>query len=100
MNTAVIVRHKVRDYDAWLPLFEEHGTVRRQYGGIGDQVYRVDGDPNDLIVINFFADLERAKAFTQDPSLREVMGRAGVISDPQVTFAVEAEEATYPVAVA
>ena len=100
MNTAVIVRHKVRDYDTWLPIFQEHGTVRRQYGGLGDQVYRVNGDPNDLIIVNFFADLERAKAFTQDPSLRETMGRAGVISEPEVTFAEEAEEATYPVAVA
>ena len=100
MNTAVIVRHKVRDYDTWLPLFQEHGTVRRQYGGLGDQVYRVNGDPNDLIVVNFFEDLERAKAFTQDPSLREILGRAGVIGEPEVTFAQEAEEATYPVAVA
>lgn len=99
MNTAVIVRHKVRDYDTWLPLFQEHGTVRRQYGGIGDQVYRVDGDPNDLIIVNLFADPEQARAFAQDPSLREVMGRAGVIGEPEVTFAVEAEEATYPVAV-
>lgn len=100
MNTAVIVRHKVRDYDTWLPIFQEHGTVRRRYGGLGDQVYRVNGDPNDLIIVNFFADLERAKAFTQDPSLRETMGRAGVISEPEVTFAEEVEEATYPVAVA
>lgn len=100
MNTAVIVRHRVRDYDAWLPIFQEHGAVRRQYGGRGDQVYRVNGDPNDLIIVNFFADLERAKAFTQDPSLREAMGRAGVISEPEVTFAEEAEGATYPVAVA
>ena len=100
MNTAVIVRHKVRDYDTWLPLFQEHGIVRRQYGGLGDQVYRVNGDPNDLIVVNFFEDLERAKAFTQDPSLRETLDRAGVIGEPEVTFAQEAEEATYPVAVA
>lgn len=99
MNTAVIVRHKVRDYDAWLPVFQEHGAVRRQYGGLGDQVYRVNGDPNDLIVVNFFENLERAKAFSQDPSLREAMSRSGVISDPEVTFAVEAEEATYPIPV-
>ena len=99
MNAAVIVRHMVRDYDTWLPLFQEHGTVRAKYGGLGDQVYRVDGDPNDLIVVNVFADLDRAKAFSQDPSLREIMGRAGVIGEPQITFAQKAEEATYPVAV-
>lgn len=96
---ALIVRHKVRDYDSWLPIFIEHGEVRRRYGGTGHQVYRLGGDPNDLTVVNLFETLDGARRFAQDPSLAEVMGRAGVISEPQELFCEEADAATYSVAV-
>lgn len=97
--TGVIVRHKVRDYDTWLPAFIEHGEVRRSYGGIGDEVYRVNGDPNDLVLVLRFEDLARAQAFTADPSLPEAMQRGGVVSEPQITFTVSAYTADNTVAV-
>lgn len=96
---ALIVRHKVQDYDAWLPSFIEHGEVRRRYGATGHQVFRLQDDPNDLIIVLGFEDLDRARAFTADPSLAEAMHRAGVISAPEESFCDAADVATYSVAV-
>jgi len=99
MGTAVIVRHRVKDYDTWRPLFEEHGEVRRRYGAQGHELYRTDGDANELIIVNRFRDLAGAHAFAADPSLPEVMQRAGVISEPQISFCELVETADYGAAV-
>ncbi|HKR99834.1 MAG TPA: cyclase [Candidatus Dormibacteraeota bacterium] len=96
---AVIVRHRVRDYDTWKPLFDQHGDVRRQYGAIGHQLYRVSGDPQELIVVNQFADLASAQAFTRDPSLPKMMENAGVEGAPDIAFCEQVESAEYPIAV-
>lgn len=98
--TGVIVRHKVRDFDAWLPLFIEHGEVRRRYGAIAHQVYRLAEDPKDLIVVNVFKDLDSARAFAADPSLPEAMQRGGVVSEPQIWFTEQADVTEYAPALA
>ncbi|MBI2763367.1 MAG: hypothetical protein HYX54_06420 [Chloroflexi bacterium] len=91
----VIVQHHVADYDRWLPVFLEHGTVRRQHGATGHSVSRSVADPNSLVIVNEFATLAGATAFSQDPSLPEVMVRAGVDGPPQVWIVNESDNATY-----
>jgi hypothetical protein len=91
----VIVRHKVRDFDAWKPVFEEHGKIRRGHGATGHVIYRDLDDPNDVIVLNSFPTKEQAEAFAADPSLKEAMERSGVVTEPQVTFAREVETIDY-----
>jgi hypothetical protein len=29
----VIVQHRLKDYDAWKPVFDEHQAARKQHGG-------------------------------------------------------------------
>jgi len=87
----VIVQHRVRDFDAWLPVFKEHRAVREQYGCRGHRVFRRLDEPNDVTVILDFPSRERAEAFYQEPSLREAMERGGVVSEPQATFLEEAD---------
>src|SRR5438045_3181459 len=97
---AVIVRHRVKDYEAWKPLFDEHGEVRRRYGGTGHEIYRVSGDPLDLIIVNLFKDEAGAKGFMADLSLPEVMSRGGVASEPEITVCEQADATAYSLAVA
>lgn len=97
---AVIVRHRVRDYEAWKPIFDEHGAVRRRHGALGHRLYRVAGDPDEQVIVNLFQDAEGAQAFLADPSLREVMQRAGVEGQPDVLVCDRTESVDYPVAVA
>jgi heme-degrading monooxygenase HmoA len=91
----IIVQHKVRDYDAWKPVFDEHGDVRRRHGATGHELYRGLHDPNEVTVVNHFASREQAEAFAADPSLKAAMERGGVISEPRITWARETEAVDY-----
>jgi uncharacterized protein (DUF1330 family) len=93
--TKVIVKHRVVDYDRWYPVFAEHGEVRRTHGATGHSIEREVADPNSLIVVNEFATLEGARAFTQDPSLQDAMARAGVDGAPTVWIVEESETKRY-----
>jgi quinol monooxygenase YgiN len=91
----IIVQHKVRDFDSWKPVFDEHGVVRRKHGATGHEIYRAVDDPNDITVVNHFRSKEGAQALAADPSLKEAMERAGVISGPRITLAEETETVGY-----
>ena len=93
--TKVIVQHHVTDYDRWLAVFTEHEDVRRQHGATGHSVNRVAADPNSIVIVNEFATLEGARAFSQDSSLPAAMERGGVDGPPQVWIVEEAEAKQY-----
>jgi hypothetical protein len=61
----------------------------------GHIINRAVDDPNALVVVNEFATVDAARAFMTDPSLPEVMQRAGVDSAPQVWLVDEAESELY-----
>jgi hypothetical protein len=91
----VIVQHHVVDYDRWYPVYTDHERVRRQHGGTGHSITRDVADANNLVIVNDFATLEGARAFSQDPSLPAAMERGGVDAPPQVWIADEAEAKSY-----
>ncbi len=93
--TKVIVQHRVADYDRWYPVFTEHEEVRRQHGATGHSISREVADRNSLVIVNDFATLEGARAFSQDPSLPAAMERGGVEGRPQVWIVDEAEARQY-----
>jgi heme-degrading monooxygenase HmoA len=91
----VMVRHTVRDFATWKAVFDEHGAVRRKHGATGHDLYRGIQDPNEITVVNYFPSTQHAEAFAADPSLKEAMERGGVISEPQIIWADEAETVKY-----
>jgi hypothetical protein len=90
-----IVAHHVVDYDRWYPVFTGHEAVRRQHGATGHSINRAASDANTIVIVNDFATLEGALAFTQDPSLPAAMEAGGVDGAPQVWIVEEAEARTY-----
>jgi hypothetical protein len=91
----VIVQHHVVDFDRWHVVFTEHEGVRRRHGATGHSLNREVKDPNTIVIVNDFATLEGARAFSQDPSLPEAMKRGGVDGAPQVWIVDEAEAKRY-----
>ena len=91
----VIVQHEVADYDTWIAVFAEHQAVRQSHGATGHSVSRAASDPNVLVIVNDFATLDGAIAFTQDPSLPAAMAKGGVTGHPQVWITNEADAAAY-----
>jgi hypothetical protein len=93
--TVLVVHHRVRDFDAWKPVFDDHESSRREHGATRHWVYRTTDDPNDVVVAVEFPSPERARAFLDDPSLREAMQRGGVEGEPHVHMREEVEALTY-----
>jgi hypothetical protein len=60
----------------------------RPAGGATDEAYvmRNIDDSNDLTINLGQRDLERAKAFTQTASLKEIMQKPGVTGTPEIRF--------------
>jgi hypothetical protein len=91
----VIVQHHVTDYDRWLAVFNEHQAVRQAHGATGHSVSRGTDDANSIVIVNDFATLDGALAFSKDPSLPEAMTRGGVDGAPQVWITNEADARFY-----
>ena len=82
--TTVIVNHQVADIDAWKHVFDEHGTARRSHGCTSEEIFQDAGNANDVTIVMTYPSVTAARAFLDDPSLKEAMGRAGVQSAPDI----------------
>jgi len=82
----VEVSHAVKDYAKWRPFFDKDSVNRKGNGMELLVVGRKNDKPNDIIVALQASDVAKAKTFTTDAKLKEVMKKAGVISKPGFTF--------------
>ena len=88
----LLIRHKVVDFATWKPLFDEHGATRRANGSQGGRLFRNAADPNEVLVLLTWDDLDRAYLFVESDDLREMMRRMGVADQPDVWFLEEADQ--------
>jgi len=87
----VIVRHKVRDFDAWKPIFYADSKRQRDAGCTRWHLTRSKHDKNELVIIFECEDLDKAKTVFSDPSLADLMKKAGVVDQPTMFFLEEVE---------
>lgn len=80
----VIVQHKVKDFDTWLPLFHAHEPTRRQYGCEGALVHRRIEDPQDVVIVLRWRTAQGFQDFVTNSDLKDVMAKAGVLAPPIV----------------
>ncbi len=79
------VRHTSADYATWRPFFDDDEARRRAAGATGvKHVFRDVDDPNTVTVIIEWDNEENARKFMNEPALKEVMERSGVIGMPAV----------------
>lgn len=79
------VRHTVDDYEKWRPVFDADESRRRAAGATGvNRIYRDADNPNIVTAILEWDNEENARKFMDDPALREVMQKGGVIGMPSV----------------
>ncbi len=86
MSQFVLVRHKVRDFNAWKVGFDAHAPKRAAAGLSNKQVLRSADDANEVVIVLEAGDMERAKAFIASPDLREAMQSFGLVDRPDVYF--------------
>jgi heme-degrading monooxygenase HmoA len=87
-----LVIHTVEDYKKWKAIFDEHASVRKEYGGKGATLFRNADDPNTLVILWDWESTEKAREFAQSDSLRDAMQRAGVQGMPTIIFLEEIEK--------
>jgi hypothetical protein len=93
--TTVYIHHRVADYNVWKPEFDRAIQADwckdiRTY-----RVWRGLDDPNLVIVANTFDSRQAAEALMSNATLREAMGRGGVIpSSVQIDYVDEVAAGT------
>lgn len=81
------VVHHVKDFDAWLKVFDSEGKeTRAGYGLIDRGIARGVDDPNIVHVIFAVTDMAKAKARVGSPELKKMMTDAGVDGPPTINF--------------
>lgn len=85
----LFVRQNVADYAAWRAVYDAFESQHLALGGRTRAVYQSLDDPKNVTVDHDFDSIEAAQAFVGSAELREAMGQAGMIGDPQIWFATE-----------
>lgn len=85
----LVATHKVEDFARWKPVFDGTATLKRAYGWKHSSVYTIDGDRNNVLVMEEFDSLEHAKAFASSPELKAAMGSAGIVGAPETHIVSE-----------
>lgn len=90
----LLVRHKVQDYATWKSGFDAHRGTRRADGSQGGRLFRNAVDPNEVLVLLEWDDIDRARLFALSDDLRETMAIQEVTDQPDLWFLEEIDEAT------
>jgi heme-degrading monooxygenase HmoA len=93
--TYVLVIHNVEDYAKWKAVYDEHGTVRKAKGSKGSSVSRNADNPDQIVIITEWEDIEHAKNFAEAEDLKIAMQKAGVIGRPDIYYVEEIERTPY-----
>ena len=86
MSSFMLVRHQVKDFAAWKPVYDAHAPKRQEAGLAERQLLRGSDDPNQVVILFEAKDLARARAFAASDDLRETMARAGVQDRPDIFY--------------
>ena len=83
----MIIRHKVRDYGQWRPIFDGHVELQKAAGLFNPRVYHsADSNKSEIVVVFDTEDTKKAKDFAASADLKEAMIKAGVLDTPTIYF--------------
>lgn len=88
----LLIVHNVKDYKKWKPVFDEHITMRKAAGEKEAQSFRNLDNPNELIILQKWDTIEKARKFTESEDLKKAMQKAGVEGKPKIYFLEEIEK--------
>jgi hypothetical protein len=85
-QSMMVVTHKVSNFGKWKPSYDEHDSMRLANGIHSYVIGRGVQDSNMVLVAVKVDDMEKAKAFAKDPSLKKAMQKGGVTGAPSISF--------------
>lgn len=90
----MVIRHKVKDYDAWKVGFDNAIGIRKAGGEKSFRIFQLVDDRNDVVALFEWDSLDNARKFSGSAELREAMEKAGVSEEPKVNFLEEVAQGT------
>jgi hypothetical protein len=76
-QTILAVTNKISNYAKWKVAYDAHDSVRKAYGIHNYVIGRGVEDSNMILVATKADDVDKAKAFLKDPSLKASMQKSG-----------------------
>ena len=78
-----VVRHKVKDFDAWKKVYDGFESTRKQYGV--QELYAIQSaeEPNEITVVGE-GKMDAVQRFLHSSDLKTRMESAGVIGAPEI----------------
>jgi len=86
----VLIKHKVKEYDAWKDAFDKFADFRRSSGEKSYRILHPADDPKDLTLLFEWDTQKNAETFLASSELKSAMQRAGVAEAPEIQFLKEA----------
>lgn len=88
----VVISHKVKDFDAWVKVFDTEGPAQRASEGMIDVALARDvNDPNNVHIVFDITDMAKAKAALNSDAKKQLMMSAGVEGKPTIEFYTTAD---------
>jgi quinol monooxygenase YgiN len=82
----VTLLHRFADYDTFRKVYDSAEGLRQAGGVIDHSVHRMADDPNNILVLHYFDSLESARAYLNNPGLRDAMQQAGMQGELRIEF--------------
>lgn len=83
----VSVTHHVKNFDAWVKVYDGEGKDTRAANGMIDRAMARGMEDSNLVSVVFIVtDMAKAKARAASPELKKLMTEAGVDSPPDITW--------------
>lgn len=87
LRDRLMVVHRVKDFDAWLKVYDEEGMTKRMDEGLIDRgMARSIDDPNVVALVFAISDIKKAKASINSEEKKELMTKAGVEGKPDMMY--------------
>ena len=61
----LILRHKVKDYSKWRPVFDRHAVAQKAAGLTHPRVFRSSADQNEVVILFDTDDMKKARELGQ-----------------------------------
>jgi hypothetical protein len=82
----LMVKHKVKDWDAWKKVFDSDKQARIDAGLTDRVIAYTIGDNHSVTLVFAVADIDKAKAFGNSKELKDKMKEGGVEGPPSMFF--------------
>ena len=88
--THLMIRHKVKNYEAWKEEFDNFADFRKTNGEKSYMIMRSEDDAENLHLFFEWDTHENAQKFLRSAELKQAMQKAGVAEAPEIRFLNEA----------